>query len=158
VPDECQSDTDLDGFIDACDCNPANAHCSTDCTDGDVDGYCVTSDCDDTVGGSWATPGEVAGLRFGAGTKDDLSWDRPADVGGLFQSVRYDAVRSDFAADFGAATCIESDTPVETATDAATPVPGSVFHYLVRVENGCPAGGTLGHDSQGGERSAPTCP
>ena len=158
VPDECQPDTDLDGWIDACDCAPDNSYCSTDCTDGDVDGFCITSDCNDVSPGSWRTPGEVAGLQFGIGTKNDLSWDEPVEPGG--DAPRYDTVRSDLADDFGAATCIESgDGSDHIATDVTIPTAGAVFHYLVRAENDCPAGqGTLGHDSQGAERSAPICP
>ena len=42
-----QEDLDGDAFGDACDCNATNPTCTTDCTDVDLDGFCVTSDCDD---------------------------------------------------------------------------------------------------------------
>ena len=32
------------------DCDDSNANCTTDCTDVDSDGYCVTHDCDDSAG------------------------------------------------------------------------------------------------------------
>jgi len=45
-------DLDNDGLT-SCggDCDDANANCTTDCTDADVDGYCVTTDCDDAAAG-----------------------------------------------------------------------------------------------------------
>jgi len=56
--------------------------------------------------------------------------------------------------------CIESDDGVDlTALDAANPVVGSSFYYLVRAENACPHGeGTLGVDSSGQPRSGRHCP
>jgi hypothetical protein len=55
------ADQDGDGFVtcdgtcaplstETCgDCNDTNPHCSTNCTDRDGDGWCVTTDCDDSV-------------------------------------------------------------------------------------------------------------
>ncbi|MCP3980554.1 MAG: PKD domain-containing protein, partial [bacterium] len=43
-----QSDYDLDGLGDVCDCDPTDWRCSSDCTDADADQFCVTTDCDDT--------------------------------------------------------------------------------------------------------------
>ena len=158
VPDECQPDTDLDGLIDGCDCAPDNSYCSTDCTDVDVDGFCVTSDCDDVSPDNWGTPGEVTGVRFDLGTRDEFSWDAPAEPGAAVP--RYDTLRSEIAGDFGEATCIESDDPSNRrAADVTDPDPGIAFHYLVRAENDCPDGqGTLGHDSSGLERTGNVCP
>ena len=56
VPDSCEdpsvraacTDVDLDGVSVTTDCDDGNPNCTTDCTDEDGDGFCVTSDCDDT--------------------------------------------------------------------------------------------------------------
>ncbi len=46
-PNTDQLDTDTDDRGDVCDCHVTNPWCSTDCLDADLDGACVTSDCDD---------------------------------------------------------------------------------------------------------------
>jgi hypothetical protein len=49
------TDEDLDGFCVTDDCDDGNPDCTSDCTDADVDGFCVTTDCDD--GNATAYPG-----------------------------------------------------------------------------------------------------
>ena len=53
-------DLDSDGLT-SCggDCDDANANCTTDCTDADTDGYCVTTDCDDAAAGVNPGAGEI---------------------------------------------------------------------------------------------------
>jgi hypothetical protein len=75
-------------------------------------------------------------------------------------SVVYDVLRSPDASDFvGPASCLEADDTDRSAVDHDAPAPGNVFHYLVRVENGCPGGsGALGSDSAGVPRTGIGCP
>ena len=115
------------------------------------------ADCDHSNDLIWATPGEVRSLLLSTG--GTLGWRPPLDPGG--ETVAYDTLRSGFAGDFTNGTvCIESDDGVDlTALDAANPVVGSSFYYLVRAENACPHGeGTLGVDSSGQPRSGRHCP
>jgi hypothetical protein len=127
--------------------------------DGDHDGRCTgapTFDCDDADPTAWATPGEVLGLVLGGGTV--LAWSAPDEPGAT--AVVYDVLRSESPLDFVApAICVESDGADVSAADVGVPPAGAVFHYLVRAENGCPAGaGSLGHGSDGGERAGRACP
>ncbi len=78
---------------------------------------------------------------------DTLFWQPPAYFGGT--AVVYDALRSPAKSDFTTpATCLEANHSNLVATDATLPAPGSVFYYLIRVENGCP-GGNMGSSSFG---------
>ncbi len=43
------TDADSDGFCVTFDCDEANVNCTSDCTDADADNFCVTADCDDAV-------------------------------------------------------------------------------------------------------------
>ncbi len=128
--------------------------------DGDGDGVCTAEavpDCDDGDPTRWAVPGEVLDLRFA--TDADLSWSPPTDPGAT--SVAYDVIRSGSASDFvGAGVCIESDDDTDTlASDAQSPAASTVFFYLSRAENDCPAGmGTLGFTSSATERAGRVCP
>jgi hypothetical protein len=147
------------------DCTLDDSSCS--CLDADADlradslralGSCA-EDCDDVDGSIWATPGAVEDLRLGA-TSDSLEWAPPADPGGVAGSLLYDTLRSGDPADFGAAaTCLETDDGSDTeATDPEVPTAGSVFYYLVRAENACPAGsGLLGSGEDANPRSARSC-
>lgn len=54
------------------------------------------------------------------------------------------------------AQCAESDDTDTVATETSNPLAGEIYHYLVRVENGC--GGHLGHDSGETPRSGRSCP
>ena len=47
---DCTTDctnADGDGYCVTTDCDDGNANCTTDCTDSDGDGYCDTTDCDE---------------------------------------------------------------------------------------------------------------
>jgi hypothetical protein len=121
------------------------------------EGYVTNAnDCDDGAADVWAVPGEVRNLLF----RDDqtLAWTAPSDPGAT--SVVYDVVRSDDPVNFvSGAVCIVSDDVNQTAADAPSPLPGEVFFYLARAENGCPGGeGTLGTDSSGVPRPGRSCP
>jgi hypothetical protein len=89
-----------------------------------------------------------------------LAWDAPLDGGAA--SVSYDVLRAADNVNFGLpATCIESnDSSDRSALDTTTPLPGGIYFYLVRVENGCPTGQNqnMGTDSGGTPRSGRACP
>jgi hypothetical protein len=123
-------------------------------------GYTSSSDdCNDASAQVWNTPGEARTLVFTSHTA--LSWSAPLAMGGT--SVVYDVIRSNSPADFGGGgICVESnDGANTTAVDAATPLGGSVFFYLVRAENACPGAsglGLLGKTSSGVPIAGRNCP
>ena len=123
-------------------------------TDSDSIGECF--DCNDDDGSIWSTPGAVPTLRFAGKTM--LEWDPPADPGAT--NVNYGTLRSDDASDFDGAVCLVAGDPTATSlTEAATPVSGAAFYYLIRATNTCPEGqGSLGNTSSGSPRSGVTCP
>jgi hypothetical protein len=146
-----------DGVGDACDCAPENLHCSTDCTDSDGDGYCITTDCDDGDLDSWTIPGEATRVRFLADAQT-LTWVAAGEPGGT-ASPDYDTIRAvDADGFFTAGTCVESDHGADTeATDVTSPAPDEIFFYLVRAESSC-GNGLAGRTSGGAERTARDCP
>jgi len=120
-------------------------------------GYVANSqDCDDTDAAVWGTPSEVTDLVFADAVS--LQWSAPASPGAT--SVFYDLLISENAADFSTqAACLVIDSAVASATAAAIPAEGAIFHYLARAVNRCPEGeGPLGNDSSGQPRSGRTCP
>jgi hypothetical protein len=109
------------------------------------------------VGDSWATPGEAIHVFIIAAT-DTITWEPPTNPGG--NALVYDVIRSPDPSDFiSDATCVETDDGADTqAIDVEVPLSGG-FYYLVRAQNGCPAGeGPLGDTSAGDPRTAITCP
>jgi len=123
--------------------------------DGDHDGHCTAEsvpDCDDSDPTAWARPGEVPDLVFV--DQDVMAWGVPSSQGGT--SLRYDVLRSTSRSSFGApAICLESDDDSDLGAVDPT-VPGSVFYYLIRAEDGCV--GSLGQRSDGIERTGRSCP
>jgi N-acetylneuraminic acid mutarotase len=120
-------------------------------------GYVLNNDdCTDIDSTWWSTPSEVRNLLVPDPVT--LQWSPPSNPGGVI--VRYDALRSANAADFGqSASCLATNITTLTCTDAQDPGPGQVFFYLIRAENGCPHGQSpLGFDSGGAPRSGRTCP
>ena len=78
----CQ-DNDGDGLTDCDgDCDDANAACTTDCTDADGDGYCVTADCDDTDPRCSEECADVDGDGFCAPNDCDDTTPDPFDADG----------------------------------------------------------------------------
>ena len=125
--------------------------------DADADGSNVVADCDDNNPSAWATPGEVRNVAFADAAS--FAWEAPLPAGGTFS--RYDTLRSAGPADFlGSAVCIESDDALDSqAVDAAQPLPGEAYFYLVRAENACvPGQGPLGFRSDGTPRPGRSCP
>lgn len=186
TPDECDTgcpvgscDQDGDGCQDGVDsapddptaCGDTDADGCDDCSGGvfdptgdganhDADGVCDPADCDPTNNEVWGDPIAATGLKLSReGTTAMLGWERPDDTGGILP--RYDVLRSTSPSDFlstATTQCIESDDGDESASDAEDPAAGSVFHYLVRVENDCPGGtGAMGADSAGDPRAGLAC-
>ncbi len=126
--------------------------------DADGDGALGRDDCNDLDASVWARPSEVLALTLPAGTTT-LNWSAPASRGAT--SVVYDTLRSIHRDNFvTGVVCIESnDGSNTTATDTTKPTAGGCFFYLVRAENGCPAGqGPLGYRSDGYEIGGRGCP
>jgi hypothetical protein len=160
----------------ACD-NGVDDDCDgqADCSDGDccADGNCedwidddsdlfANCDCDDANDKVWERPGEVPGLdmaKHPSGTTI-LDWDAPAAPGG--DELIYSTVRSSDPSDFLNAICVPTGDPAQrTITELETPGINSVFYYLIRAENECPAGlgeGDMGSGSDNVERAATSCP
>jgi hypothetical protein len=168
-----QTDGDADKAGDACDnCpldpNPDQANFDGDAsgdacdTDDDNDGASDGGDCGPLNAQIWATPGEALNLRLAHNTATStttLTWNPPASPGAT--ALVHDLLRSTSASDFvAAAVCLESDDGSDmTAVDASTPGAGSVFFYVSRSQNGCPAGeGPLGTASFGVARAGRSCP
>ncbi len=171
------ADTDADGVLDdgdgsgtvgdnqcasgvrqVCDDNcPLDSN--PDQADGDGDLFGDVCDCDPGDGQIWSRPGEVSLslTHDGITGQTDISWAAPAETGGI-AALFYDTLRADDPADFTVATCLETDDADTLAADTATPAAGAAFYYLVRAENGCPGGGTLGAGSNGIERAGAACP
>jgi hypothetical protein len=122
--------------------------------DRDEDGVADLQDCapdDPTV---WSSPLPASGLVLSTALTDNLRWSAPLEPGASIPT--YDLLRSPEAAGFVGAGCIESGQTDLVATDAASPPPGGLYAYLVRVLNPC--GNSLGRFSSGAPRVAPTCP
>ena len=181
VLDECETtctescDTDGDGCIDEVDtapfdplsCGDSDSDSCDDCSQGsydpfrdgldlDRDGVCDSADCDRTDYTAWAEPSTITSLRMSKLLGDPvLSWEPPSPPGAI--ELRYDTLRSAFATDFvGLTSCLESDD-LDTVTLETTPS-GGIRYYLVRVQNRCPGGETLGNASDGSPRVGRACP
>jgi hypothetical protein len=151
-------DDDCDGFQDCGDSDCCDdAGCSL--PDGDGDGYYGCGDCDGGDGFVWAIPGEVGGALMEKVdvVKSVLHWSPLAEIGG--ESVLYEMIRSDEAADFWTNPRCFAETAGTTSLDPQVPDPGAVYFYLVRGKNDCPGGlGPMGQSSSGVPRVSPSCP
>jgi len=125
-------DADADGVADACDCAPS-----------DPTAYHV--------------PGEVVRMTFAA-DKTTLNWSSAAGNAGT--GTVHDVLKGALVAapvGSGGETCLASGVAGTSATDGATPAPGSGFRYLVRGRNDCGAG-PYGFASDGSPESSGACP
>jgi len=140
----CTSDTECTApQVDLCEgsCSMGLNACAddVDCTVAQTDlceGAC-------TIGGN-ACSSDAACVEADI---DTLFWLDPADYGGT--GVVFDTLRSPLATDFMlGTTCVETNQADRVTSDGAIPTVGSLFHYLIRVENQCPDG-NLGASSMG---------
>jgi len=150
-------DDDCDGAIDCADADCCSDALCDDGVDGDADGV-ASCDCDDADGSVWLTPSELGGLSLSGGGV--LEWSAPFEPGA--SSHDYELLRADGSTGFASPHCVPlADPQIPAATDPDLPLPGGVFHYLVRAVNGCPADGgvgSLGSRSSGAGRAAAGCP
>ena len=129
--------------------------------DPDGDGFNCQTDCDDSDGTIWATPGETRDLLLThnrATATTTLTWNLPASPGG--SSLIYDVIRTDQPYDFFTpSVCVETnDGPNRTAVDTTTPPLNTATFFVVRAEDRCRQGiGTIGFDSTGVERIGRSC-
>lgn len=150
-----EGDLDGDGWRDSGDNCPEDFNPGQENGDGDAAG--TVCDCDDanpdaTVPATEPADSVLLAHDHGAGVTT-LSWAPTA------LALRYDTIRSGDPRDFeGAGFCLQSDEPIPGATDGEAPLSGASFFYLVRPENECPQPGPLGSDSDGGPRTARSCP
>ncbi|MCU0254841.1 MAG: hypothetical protein MUE47_09930, partial [Acidobacteria bacterium] len=111
-----QEDADADGRGDACDCAAGDA-------------------------GAWALPGEVVGVAFAA-DRTTLEWSSAAPASG--PATVHDVYREDEGhgppGSAPGGSCLATGEPGSSASDAATPPPGTAWRYLVRGRNACGAG------------------
>ncbi|MBP7147218.1 MAG: FG-GAP repeat protein [Acidobacteria bacterium] len=120
------------------------------------DGFCAQADdCNDLDASAWTAPGEVRDVRFAS--RSELTWSPPFDAGSS-AAPSYDTLRAADPRDFTSALCLESNGSDTSSAVPEVPDPGATFSYLVRARGACPAAGTLGHDSDGAERSGTACP
>ena len=176
VPNTTQTDSDLDGHGNACDCkNPPAAganqswQLSSDITTLRLSKYdlcffgcsqignecTTTAECNGgtdvcqgicTIGGNACSSDSACNLAPIA----TLFWYPPLDPGALPAVVVYDTLRSPNKNDFFTpATCVKTNAAVRSTSDGAVPPSGTVFYYLVRTENGCPGNGQMGSNMNG---------
>jgi hypothetical protein len=158
-PEDCPQDSDYDNSPDVIDNCPWLPNPTQDNFDGDDLGNAC--DCDEDDAGCWSRPTTVVNLSL---THDQptgwtvLTWDPPLEPGAT--SLVYDTLRSEFAMDFFAATCVESDDGLDLLSeDGEFPLEGMVYYYLVRAQNACPNGeGPMGGDWIGKPREGRPCP
>jgi hypothetical protein len=122
--------------------------------DSDQDGVPNDADCASTDASLWSAPGPATGLTVKRTGLNNITWTPPAAPGST--SVVYDLLRSHIASNFDVATCRATNTSLPRGTDLTTPLPGTAYYYLVRVENGC--GVNMGTDSSGNAHTGTTCP
>jgi hypothetical protein len=117
-----RSDADLDGTVDSCDCAPLDPD---DLAPGELTSLTLTHS------------GGVSGVTI-------LEW---ASAG---PAALYDSLRSESAASFASAVCLESmDGSDTSATDSVTPPAGEVAFFLVRARNTCGTGPLSESQGQG---------
>jgi hypothetical protein len=154
---KCKGDRDGDGVPDYLDNCPTDPNPGQDNIDGDERGDAC--DCAPSDPGTFAAPGEAGRLGVGLGSdKTRLDWCSMETRYG--PQTTYDLTRgalNQFPVGRGASeTCLPSAS-IPLSSDAALPLPGKGFWYLVRGRNACGVG-TLGFRRNGVERTVPSCP
>ena len=143
--DACDGDNDDDGIPDGVDNCPVVANNTQ--LDNDVDGVGDLCDCAMTIPGVSAMPDQLAAtLTFDKVAGGTLTWRR-GPQGHISHVYRADFTGSVFPY---SETCLVGGVVTRQAVDAATPVTGSGFYYLVSGANIC-GEGPAGMDSAGGD-------
>jgi len=137
TPNVNQTNSEGDPLGDACD------------PDDDNDSVLDPDDCNPFDDQVWSRPSEVTidgfdSVRF--------AWSASVDAGGIGVPV-YDALRFTDPSDLASVSLVSCDQAGLEFTDPT--VPGSIFYYYVRAENGC--GGLLRSDPSG-DTVGPSCP
>ncbi len=125
-------DSDADGAGDSCDCAPNNA-------------------------GVNGPPREIEELEIAA-DRTTLNWISGSFAAGT--ATTHDVLRGNVAAlpvSTASSSCVATQTPTASFSDAALPASGSALWYLVRGRNSC-ALGSYGRSSDGVERVSSACP
>ena len=120
-------------------------------SDGDLDGIEDASDCAPTQGDVWSAPQVDIDLEWAGPSTAVLQWSASGESGSF--ATRFDLLRSSDASMQSNVTCLREDT-IDTAALDPT-LPGEIFFYLVRVENGC--GVSAGTGESDLPRSLPDC-
>jgi agmatine deiminase len=148
------TDTDFDGWGNACDNCASTANTNQANDDGDLRGNAC--DCAPLDATAFAVPTEVLGL--GLTSPAELSWTSSAGTAG--NGTAYDILRGDLG-DWGPSgygdTCLTSGWNDVTLDLTDAPANGAGYFYLVRGANACGVG-NYGYDSAGGERTSAVCP
>jgi hypothetical protein len=140
MPNVAQTDSDLDGSGDDCDCASGDAAVfpgAIERNDG-VDNQCAG----DPGFGVVDETDESSGF-LNVADRDEYVWI------GQLGATEYDVARStspDFSTD-----CVQFTTTTTMIVDTDVPPPGTVYHYLNRAS--LPTLGSWGQDSNGVERS-----
>jgi hypothetical protein len=105
----------------------------------------------------WSAPSEVLALRASQPGVTTLTWQAPAEPGGLV--VLYRTLQSSIASDFLTATCLQAPDPTTLSnTVAPNPASSSLYFFLIQARSGCPdSWGTLGAGTSGVPRIG-VCP
>lgn len=171
-PDECETfvDCNLNGIMDSCDLalrhsfdcdnNVVPDECEVACPSCDADGDDCVDVLDCAVGdpSAWSVPGEVTDVAvthsdFGVTT---ISWSAPFHRGSIAPFL-FDALISPTSDDFvGDGSCLATNTLNTSRSHFFDPVPGQVFHFLIRAGNDC-GEGSLGSGSAA-PRDGVACP
>jgi hypothetical protein len=146
---QCSVGSNTCTIDDHCTADVCEGRCSIGVNACTTDDHCTAPQTDlcqavCTIGGN----GCSSDADCTAPSIDTLFWHEPEDLGGV--GVVYDTLRSPTAADFTTpATCVDTNQANRATSDGTVPTPGTVLHYLIRVENGCPDG------NMGSSSSAP---
>jgi len=127
--------------------------------DADGDGVLNGEDCRPYDGSVWAAPSvNITEFKITREATNNFTWVVPSTSTWGSQSVTLDILRSTSPSNFNSSTCRATDLAgtQTTFTDTEEPTSGTVWYYLLRIENVC--GFKMGNDSNGNPRSGRSCP
>ncbi|MGH9866766.1 MAG: LamG domain-containing protein [Candidatus Polarisedimenticolia bacterium] len=154
----CRGDSDSDSIPDYVDSCPGIANAGQE--DADADGAGDACDCAPGDPTLLSSPGEVGGLRVGAGgDPEEIDWCSAAVAHG--SATVYDVARG-FVHELPVGSgmsefCLGIGLAAPRITDSSSPAARMSYWYLVRGRNSCGIG-TYGFESNGMERISMVCP